>query len=120
MRFKLEIIPEGGGESEFFEGAVVEYSKSITVDPVRIYDELGLIAEDPPNTHIYIRSQVKPVVTKEPISKDHIDENNRLRDEMEKVQALLFHADPDCVHEIVSGDNNSGIKCSKCPGWFCY
>lgn len=34
--------------------------------------------------------------------------------------AHLYDADPICDHEIVGGDNHSGVKCVKCPGWFCY
>lgn len=30
----------------------------------------------------------------------------------------LYDADPECDHEIVT--LWSGIKCRKCPGWFCY
>lgn len=30
----------------------------------------------------------------------------------------LYDADPNCKHNIVS--QWSGVKCSKCPGWFCY
>jgi hypothetical protein len=33
-------------------------------------------------------------------------------------ETKLFDADPNCKHEIVA--LWSGIKCSKCPGWFCY
>lgn len=29
----------------------------------------------------------------------------------------LYSADPDCEHEVVG--QWSGVKCSKCPGWFC-
>lgn len=32
---------------------------------------------------------------------------------------MLYNADPTCDHEIVCGDNWSGIKCSKCHGWYC-
>ena len=32
---------------------------------------------------------------------------------------ILYHADSDCEHEIVGGDNYSGIKCRKCGGWYC-
>jgi hypothetical protein len=35
-------------------------------------------------------------------------------------EEFLYDADPNCKHVIVSGDNYSGIKCSKCRGWFCY
>lgn len=38
--------------------------------------------------------------------RDGEDEDDNLRD-----------ADPDCDHEIVS--LWSGVKCSKCPGWYC-
>lgn len=31
----------------------------------------------------------------------------------------LNSADENCDHEIVGGDNYSGIKCSKCTGWYC-
>jgi hypothetical protein len=34
-------------------------------------------------------------------------------------EQVLYHADPDCEHEIVGGDNMSGIKCRKCGGWYC-
>lgn len=30
----------------------------------------------------------------------------------------LYDADPNCDHNVVS--RWSGVKCSKCPGWFCY
>jgi len=35
-------------------------------------------------------------------------------------QIELWEADPDCDHEIVDGDNYSGVKCKKCKGWFCF
>ena len=31
----------------------------------------------------------------------------------------LYSADPDCEHEM-DQRNFSGVKCSKCSGWFCY
>lgn len=31
----------------------------------------------------------------------------------------LFNADPNCRHEI-EAVSNGGVKCRKCPGWFCY
>lgn len=31
----------------------------------------------------------------------------------------LYDADPNCVH-IVKPAPGGGIKCMKCPGWFCY
>ncbi len=31
---------------------------------------------------------------------------------------VLYAADPDCGHDIRS--KWSGVKCSKCHGWFCY
>lgn len=34
--------------------------------------------------------------------------------------AELYDADPDCDHVIVEGNFGSGIKCAKCPGWFCF
>lgn len=30
----------------------------------------------------------------------------------------LIDADPDCQHNVV--DAQSGVKCTKCPGWFCF
>ena len=32
---------------------------------------------------------------------------------------VLYNADSECEHEIVGGDNYSGIKCRKCKGWYC-
>lgn len=31
----------------------------------------------------------------------------------------LYNGDVNCVHEIIGGDNYSGIKCKKCNGWYC-
>ena len=31
----------------------------------------------------------------------------------------LFRADPDCKHEVYA-KMAGGVKCRKCPGWFCY
>jgi len=31
----------------------------------------------------------------------------------------LHHATPGCQHVIVDAPGG-GIKCTKCPGWFCY
>lgn len=31
----------------------------------------------------------------------------------------LHNADPDCQHDIVDAPGG-GVKCTKCPGWFCY
>lgn len=31
----------------------------------------------------------------------------------------LYNGDINCKHEIVGGDNYSGIKCRKCNGWYC-
>jgi hypothetical protein len=36
-----------------------------------------------------------------------------------KRERFLYNADPDCEHDIIPGDHYSGIKCSKCTGWFC-
>ncbi len=30
----------------------------------------------------------------------------------------LFDADPTCEHDVRA--QQSGVKCSKCSGWFCY
>ena len=32
----------------------------------------------------------------------------------------LYDADPDCVHDVQSAPGGSGVKCTKCNGWFCY
>jgi hypothetical protein len=31
---------------------------------------------------------------------------------------ILYDADPKCKHKIV--EKWSGIKCTKCGGWFCF
>ena len=31
----------------------------------------------------------------------------------------LWDADPDCDHEVVNAPGG-GVKCNKCPGWFCF
>lgn len=31
----------------------------------------------------------------------------------------LWGADPNCKHEVVA-QPRGGVKCKKCPGWFCY
>lgn len=31
----------------------------------------------------------------------------------------LWDADPDCDHDVVCAPGG-GIKCTKCPGWFCF
>lgn len=31
----------------------------------------------------------------------------------------LYGADPDCEHDIRPAPGG-GVKCIKCPGWFCY
>jgi hypothetical protein len=31
----------------------------------------------------------------------------------------LFGADPNCDHEVIA-QPGGGIKCTKCPGWFCF
>lgn len=31
----------------------------------------------------------------------------------------LFNADPTCDHRIVAA-GGGGVRCIKCPGWFCY
>ncbi|MNK80467.1 hypothetical protein D3C87_1001820 [compost metagenome] len=31
----------------------------------------------------------------------------------------LFEADPNCEHNLIS-PRGGGVKCTKCPGWFCY
>jgi hypothetical protein len=36
-----------------------------------------------------------------------------------KLREILWDADFDCDHEL-DETIMSGIKCKKCPGWFCY
>jgi hypothetical protein len=43
----------------------------------------------------------------------------RVRLARQSLAGELFNADPDCDHEVVDGDNFSGVKCSNCPGWYC-
>jgi hypothetical protein len=31
----------------------------------------------------------------------------------------LWDADPTCTHKTISAPGG-GIRCAKCPGWFCY
>lgn len=31
---------------------------------------------------------------------------------------VLYNADPDCDHDVQP--QWSGVKCTKCSGWFCY
>ena len=33
--------------------------------------------------------------------------------------SMLYGGDPECEHDVVPGDFYSGIKCSKCPAWYC-
>ena len=37
--------------------------------------------------------------------------------EMNKYE--LYDADPNCDHFVVDAPGG-GVKCTKCPGWFCY
>lgn len=32
----------------------------------------------------------------------------------------LFDASPDCEHDVRPAPFGGGIKCTKCPGWFCF
>lgn len=32
---------------------------------------------------------------------------------------FLYGAEEDCYHEVVAADGG-GVRCRKCPGWFCY
>lgn len=38
---------------------------------------------------------------------------------MAELNELLFHADPSCLHKL-DRDHFDGIRCTRCPGWFCY
>ena len=49
------------------------------------------------------------------IDKDEQDETIESKNHLKDV---LWDADPNCDHNIVA--LWSGIKCSKCGGWFCY
>ena len=31
----------------------------------------------------------------------------------------LYNADPNCVHDV-KAQLSGGVKCTKCPGWFCF
>lgn len=50
--------------------------------------------------------------------------SSALLDSVEKVDDalddLFDDVCPDCGTVLVSGDNGSGVKCPKCPYWFCY
>lgn len=54
------------------------------------------------------------------------DDVSRAR-EVERLKAkrlhgdALFNADPNCDHDIHEmGLGGGGVKCRRCPGWFCY
>lgn len=34
-------------------------------------------------------------------------------------QYQLWNADPNCVHDEQPA-SGGGVKCTKCPGWFCF
>lgn len=52
----------------------------------------------------------------EPIDEDECDLGKNLID-VKKLSDKLYDADPNCNHEIVP--QMSGVKCTKCNGWFC-
>lgn len=37
----------------------------------------------------------------------------------EKLTDELYDADPHCKHEVKDAPGG-GVKCAKCPGWFCF
>jgi hypothetical protein len=45
------------------------------------------------------------------------------QDEVQEVEPYetdeLYDADPECKHEVKSAVGG-GVKCTKCPGWFCF
>jgi hypothetical protein len=41
-----------------------------------------------------------------------------MNEETYKPDVELHDSDPDCDHEIV--EQWSGIKCTKCNGWYCH
>jgi hypothetical protein len=45
----------------------------------------------------------------------------KLRNQLERQRRLnsmfLYNADPSCQHHVIS--QWSGVKCTKCPGWYC-
>lgn len=45
-----------------------------------------------------------------------INEASSLQEAMDKID--LYDADPKCKHHVVT--LQSGVKCTKCRGWFCY
>lgn len=36
----------------------------------------------------------------------------------QRIERELYNADPACEHDIK--ELQSGVKCKKCPGWFCF
>lgn len=44
-----------------------------------------------------------------------VQEAQELQDTMNKMP--LYNADPNCTHNVIT--LWSGVKCSKCAGWFC-
>jgi hypothetical protein len=42
----------------------------------------------------------------------------KVEEEKDDEDILLHDEDPDCSHVVHHGW--SGIRCTKCPGWFCY
>lgn len=52
----------------------------------------------------------------------YLDEDAKLQEIGQIVTdktTYLYSADVNCDHEIVGGDNYSGIKCAHCRGWYC-
>lgn len=52
-------------------------------------------------------------------SVDKILESYKNRKREKSYVEELWNADPNCKHEII-GARGGGVKCTKCPGWFCF
>lgn len=63
--------------------------------------------EDPTKNPKRIAWVTKRALLHKPIPLDPLDDTE------------LHNANPDCKHEIRAADGG-GIRCIKCPGWFCF
>ena len=58
----------------------------------------------------------KNVLQKYDIKKDEVIFLSK-HTKVEPYDGELYDADPNCEHEVI--EQWSGVKCSKCPGWYC-
>jgi hypothetical protein len=56
---------------------------------------------------------------KRPAPSAFVAEVEKTFDEMLEEDEELWDADPNCKHNVVA-QRGGGIKCTKCPGWFCF